>query len=102
MLQLDSIIELYEEGSEKYNEAVNLKLKIVDVMESELILETMIKSLGFSDAVVSIGLESENVNVFVNSNELEYDTALAIYNLLRNEAQIDAGNVIIMPVYSEI
>ena len=102
LLQLDSIIELYEEGSEKYNEAVNLKLKIVDVMESELILETMIKSLGFSDAVVSIGLESENVNVFVNSNELEYDTALAIYNLLRNEAQIDAGNVIIMPVYSEI
>lgn len=102
LLQLDSIIELYEEGSEKYNEAVNLKLKIVDVMESELILETMIKSLGFSDAVVSIGLESENVNVFVNSNELKYDTALAIYNLLRNEAQIDAGNVIIMPVYSEI
>jgi len=102
LLQLDSILELYEEGSEKYNEAINLKLKIVDIMESELVLETMIKSLGFSDAVVSIGIDSDNVNVFVNSNELEYDTALSIYNLLRNEAEVEAGNIIIMPVYSEI
>lgn len=102
LLQLDSIIELYDEGSEKYNEAVNLKLKIVDMMERELVIETMIKSLGFSDAVVSIGTDSKNVNVFVNSNELEYDTALSIYNLLRNEGNIEANNIIIMPVYSEI
>lgn len=102
LLQLDSIIELYDEGSEKYNEAINLKLKIVDIMEKELVIETMIKSLGFSDAVVSIGTDSKNVNVFVNSNELEYDTALSIYNLLRNESNIEANNIIIMPVYSEI
>ncbi len=68
LLQLDSVLALYEEDSEKYKEAVDLKLKIVAMMERELLLETLIKSRGFSDAVVSIGMESENVNVFINSN----------------------------------
>ena len=79
-----------------------MKMDIVEVMEQELQLETMIKSLGFSDAVVSIGVDSENVNVFINSDELDMDTALSIYDMLRNEAGIAAGNIIIMPVYSEI
>ena len=53
LLQLDSVLALYEEDSEKYQEAVDLKLKIVAMMERELLLETLIKSRGFSDAVVS-------------------------------------------------
>ena len=102
LLQLDSIIALYDETSEEYAEAVAAKMEIVTAMEQELQLETMIKSLGFSDAVVSIGMDSENVNVFINSDELDMDTALSIYDMLRNEAGVDDGNIIIMPVYSEI
>ena len=102
LLQLDSIIALYDETSEEYAEAVAAKMEIVTAMEQELQLETMIKSLGFSDAVVSIGMDSENVNVFINSDELDMDTALSIYDMLRNEAGVDAGNIITMPVYSEI
>lgn len=99
LLQLDSVIALYEAGSEKYEEATATKLKIVGMMENELTLETMIKSLGFSDAVVSIGYDSDNINVFINSSELSYDSALSIYNMIKNETGI-SGNVIIMPVYS--
>jgi len=44
LIQLDSVIALYEEDSDKYKEAVNLKLKIVEMMENELMLETLIKS----------------------------------------------------------
>ena len=51
LLQLDSIIALYDETSEEYADAVAMKMQIVEVMEQELQLETMIKSLGFSDAV---------------------------------------------------
>ncbi len=102
LLQIDSVIELYEEGSEKYNEAVDLKLKIVGIMENELVIETMIKSLGFSDAVVSIGMDSDNVNVFINTNELDTTSALSIYNLLRNELGVSPTNIIIMPVYTQI
>ena len=101
LIQLDSVIALYEVGDEKYEEATEMKLGIVAAMEKELVLENMIKSLGFSDAVVSVSVDSDNVNVFINSSELNYDTALSIYNMLKNETGIVAGNIIIMPVYAE-
>ena len=49
LVQLDSVIALYEEGDEKYEAATDMKMDIVMAMEQELILENMIKSLGFSD-----------------------------------------------------
>ncbi|MBQ8374630.1 MAG: SpoIIIAH-like family protein [Clostridia bacterium] len=101
LVQLDSVIALYEEGEEKYEEATQMKMEIVEAMEQELVIENMVRSLGFSDAVVSVSTQSENVNVFINSAELNYDTALSIYNMLKNETGIVAGNVIIMPVYAE-
>ena len=102
ILQIDSVIEHYEEGSEKYENAMDMKLKIVGIMENELVIETMVKSLGFSDAVVSIGMESDNVNVFINSNELDYNTAMQIYTMLKDEVGIAPGSIIILPVYSQV
>lgn len=101
LVQLDSVIALYETGDERYEAATAMKMEIVSAMEKELVLENMVKSLGFSDAVVSVSVESDNVNVFINSAELNYDTALSIYNMLKNETGVVAGNVIIMPVYAE-
>ena len=101
ILQLDSVIALYEAGDEKYEEATAMKMEIVSAMEKELVLENMVKSLGFSDAVVSVSSDSDNVNVFINSAELNYDTALSIYSMMKNETGIVAGNIIIMPVYAE-
>ncbi len=101
LVQLDSVIALYSVGDEKYEEATEMKMEIVAAMEKELVLENMVKSLGFSDAVVSVSADSDNVNVFINSAELNYDTALSIYNMMKNETGVVAGNVIIMPVYAE-
>jgi stage III sporulation protein AH len=101
LVQLDSVIALYEVGDEKYEAATEMKMEIVSAMEQELILENMVKSLGFSDAVVAVSTDSDNVNVFINSAELKYETALSIYNMMKNETGIVAGNIIIMPVYAE-
>ena len=101
IVQLDSVIALYEAGDEKYEEATAMKMELVSAMEKELVLENMVKSLGFSDAVVSVSSDSDNINVFINSSELNYDTALSIYNMMKNETGIVAGNIIIMPVYAE-
>ncbi len=101
IIQLDSVIALYDVGDEKYEAATEMKLELVTAMEKELVLENMVKSLGFSDAVVSVSTDSDNVNVFINSAELNYDTALSIYNMMKNETGVVAGNVIIMPVYAE-
>ena len=54
LIQLDSVIALYNVGDEKYEEATEMKMEIVAAMEKELVLENMIKSLGFSDAVVYV------------------------------------------------
>ena len=102
LMQLDSVIALYEEGSDKYNEAVEMKLRIVEMMETELLLETLIKSRGFSDAVVSIGMESDNVNVFINSSELNLNTALSIFSILKDEVGVAPGSIIILPIYSQV
>lgn len=101
IVQLDSVIALYEAGDEKYEEATAMKMELVSAMEKELVLENMVKSLGFSDAVVSVSSDSDNINVFINSAELNYDTALSIYSMMKNETGIVAGNIIIMPVYAE-
>ena len=101
LVQLDSVIALYEVGDERYEEATEMKMEIVAAMEKELVLENMVKSLGFSDAVVSVSTDSENINVFINSAELNYDTALSIYNMMKQETGVVAGNIIIMPVYAE-
>ena len=101
IIQLDSVISLYDAGDERYEEATAMKMDIVAAMEKELMLENMVKSLGFSDAVVAVSSESDNINVFINSAELNYDTALSIYSMMKNETGIVAGNVIIMPVYAE-
>lgn len=102
ILQYDSVIALYDENSEDYANAVASKLQIIKMMEKELLIETLIKSKGFSDAVVTIGVESQNVNVFINSNELNYNTAMAIYTMIVDELEVDPGSVIILPVYSQI
>ena len=101
ILQLDSILASTESGSEAYQNAIALKMQIVEMMERELLLETYIKSIGYEDVVVSIGLDSDNVNVFVNAESLAYNDFLTIYNILTTEAGCDPANVNIMPINSE-
>lgn len=50
LVQLDSVIALYQAGDEKYEEATKNENGYVSAMEKELVLENMVKSLGFSDA----------------------------------------------------
>ncbi len=100
-VQLDGIISAYAADTQEYAEAIAEKQKMVSIMEDELVLETMIRSLGFSDAVVVIGSDSENVNIFINSSELNAETALKIYSIFEDEKELRDGNIVIMPIYAE-
>ena len=102
LLELDSILAEVDSSSTEYAEAIALKLDIVEAMEKELLLETYIKAMGYEDVVVSIGTESENVNVFVSASALAYEDFLAIYNILSTEAGCDPANVNITPIGTEI
>ena len=69
-------------------------------MEDELVMESIIKGLGFSDCAVTI-TDNNHINVFVNSSELTEDDLTRIFYALELEYNITNGDVIIMPVYAE-
>jgi stage III sporulation protein AH len=86
ILYLDSIInnESAEFAAAKAT-AMQQKLKLISVMETELLLESLIKAKGFDDAVVSIGAGSDNINVIVMCDELTLNDTILIYNVIKDE-----------------
>ena len=83
--------------------ATNTSLHLIEplgfeITEKELLLESLIKAYGFEDAVVVIGLESDNVNVIAKSPELTTDDAILIYTIVSEEVNISPENVKIIPI----
>lgn len=98
LLQLDSVLSASENGSDEYAAALTMKTNITANTEKEMLLETLIKAYGFEDAVVVIGLDSDNVNVIAKSDNLTTDDAIAIYTIISEETAISPENVKIIPI----
>ena len=73
------------------------KLQLTGITEQELKLETLIKAYGYEEVVVTMGLDSPNVNVVVKNSEFDQSDAVKIYNILVSETDIDCENVNIIP-----
>ena len=71
---------------------------MTELTEKEMLLESLIKAYGFEDAVVVIGLESQNVNVIAKSPELTSDDAVLIYTIVAEEVNVSPENVKIIPI----
>jgi len=100
LLQLDSIIANENADASLVADALSQKLLITRNMEKEFMLENYIKAKGFEDAVVAIGIDSGNINVFVKDDELSTEEAINIYTILNTEVNAGPDNVIIMPIKS--
>ena len=98
LLQLDAIIESADVDTAEKNQALAMKIELTEMTEKELLLETLIKAYGFEDAVVVIGLDSENVNVIAKSQELTTNDAILIYSIVSEEANVSPENVKIIPI----
>lgn len=98
LVQLNEIISAETEDSESKTEAINLKLKLTSIIEQELLVETLIEARGYEDAVVSIGLTSDNVNVMVKDADFTQDDAIIIYTILSEELGAEPSNVTIVPI----
>ena len=93
---------------ELFTEIYNCYFQIVDeicktaatteITEKEMLLENLIKAYGFEDAVVVIGLESENINVIAKSPQLTTDDAIKIYSVIAEETGVSPENVKIIPI----
>lgn len=98
LLQLDQIIESATADSQERADALSMKIELTALTEKEMLLESLIKAYGFEDAVVVIGLESQNVNVIAKSPELTADDAVLIYTIVAEEANVSPENVKIIPI----
>ncbi len=98
MLYLDSIITNTTLSEDTIQTAINQKLTIVDAMETELVLEGLLKAKGFADVAVAMDNELESVNVIVKAEELSQDEVAQIYTVLLGEMEVSQSNVKIIPV----
>lgn len=98
LLQLDAIIASAEVNSVEYNDALAMKTSLTANTEKEMLLENLIRAYGFEDAVVMIGLESQNVNVIAKSEELLTEDAIKIYTIVSEEINVSPENVKIIPI----
>lgn len=93
---LNAIIASESTTSEAKQIAENKKIEIVKTMESELVMEGLIVSAGFSDAVVTS--TSNNINVIVKSSNLEANQVSQIVSIIKEQTGKDIDNIKIFPV----
>ena len=94
-LYLDAIDTSETRSQGAKDAAEEQKLELVERMESELQLETLVKSKGFEDAIVT--LSDSGVNVVVGSAELTDIQAAQIYDIVTSETSFGVGDIKIIP-----
>ena len=97
ILYLDSVIAMEgEEFADARQTAVNQKLKLVEIMEKELLLESLLKAKGYEDVIVSVGLTNDNINVVVKADEITREDTAKIYSTIKNETNTSSDMVKIL------
>lgn len=94
-LYLDAIISSETSSAEAKTAAEEQKLDLVERMEKELQLETLVKSKGFEDAIVTVS--DSGVNVVVGAAEVTNAQAAQIYDIVQSETTFKAADVKIIP-----
>ena len=93
---LTDVIEETKEGPEKKN-ATEQKLKIIDYMNKEKVIENLVKNKGFTDALVL--MTDNSVNVTVNKQEITQSDVAKICDIVMRETGRDAGQIVIQSKY---
>lgn len=95
-LYLDAIIANASSGADAVANAESSKLELTKNMETELVLEGLIKSFGFADVVVTNS--DKSVNIIVKTAELSSEQAAQILDAVMTETKKDPTAVRIIPV----
>ena len=93
---LNAIIASDTATDESKKIAEEKKIELVKTMESELVMEGLIKAAGFSEALVTS--TSSNINVIVKSTQLETTQVSQIVSIIKQQTGMDIDNIKIFPV----
>ena len=99
--ELNEIINMEGEG-EIYDEArknaFDKKQEIIDIMEKELLIETILKAKVYNDVLVTISPEMQGANVIIDKDSVQDQDSAIIYTVVAAEAGIDWKFVTILAV----
>lgn len=93
---LDAIIASDASSAEAKNLAEAKRLQLVQAIESELVMEGLIKAKGFADVIVT---NSTNfINVIVKGTTLNASEVSQIVSVVQEQTQKDIDSIKIIPV----
>jgi len=97
--ELNNIIAMEgDEYADARKKALDQKQSIVAAMETEMLLETLLKAQGFEDCLVTVNSGSDNISVIVDRDELTRQDTVKIYNIIATEANVSHEYVKILSV----
>lgn len=96
---LQSIIDSTTVSEEEKQGAIAQMLKMTELSEQEMAIETLMASKGFSDAVVN--LTEDSADVVVNAAELTDANRAQIEDIVTRKTEISPENIVISPIHAE-
>lgn len=94
---LQSILDNTNISDEEKQSAVAQMVKMTEISEQEVAVETLMASKGFSDAVVSITADS--ADIVVDSAELTDANRAQIEDIVARKTSIAPQNIVITPIH---
>ena len=96
LLYYDAIISSESSSADAIKNAQSKKMEIIAQMESELVMEGLIKAKGFEDVIVTTS--NTNINVIVKSSELQSSQVAQIVSIVQEQTSKSIDNIKIIPV----
>ena len=96
VLYYDAILASASASTEAKQVAETKKKELIALMETELVIEGLIKSKGFEDAIVT--MSTQNINVIVKDTALETSEVAQIVQVVQDSTGKDIDNIKIIPV----
>ena len=94
---LQSIIDNTNISDEEKQEAVSQLVRMTEIAEQEMAIETLMASKGFSESVVN--LTEDSADIVVNAAELTDANRAQIEDIVSRKTQIAPENIVITPIH---
>ena len=94
---LQALIDNTSLGEEEKSDAVAQMVKITELAEQELAIETLMSAKGFSESVVS--LTEDSADIVVNAAELTDANRAQIEYIVTRKTNIEPENIVITPIH---
>lgn len=95
LASIDSVISDENTDQQVLAKAQEQKIKVSSAMEKETTIEGLLKSKGFSEAVVTI--RENSINVVVEESEINEQKAAQILEIVQRETGEDSSNIKVLP-----